>query len=94
MSALAAIHTKHACAASRSAFHAAAATGTALAGKGPVLLVMDNGWASADDWVRRKEAAGALLDRARLARVEAVRKPCVVGHVPAGGKALTLDDLM
>jgi hypothetical protein len=32
-----------------------------------VLLVMDNGWASADDWVRRKEAAGALLDRAERA---------------------------
>jgi hypothetical protein len=41
--------------------------GTALAGKGPVLLVMDNGWASAGDWVRRKEAAGALLDRAERA---------------------------
>ena len=41
--------------------------GTALAGKGPVLLVIDNGWASADDWVRRKEAAGALLDRAERA---------------------------
>jgi hypothetical protein len=41
--------------------------GTLLAGKGPVLLVMDNGWASADDWVRRKEAAGALLDRAERA---------------------------
>ncbi|MGD0104717.1 MAG: DUF4159 domain-containing protein [Rhodopila sp.] len=41
--------------------------GTALAGKGPVLLVMDNGWAAADDWARRKEAAGALLDRAERA---------------------------
>jgi len=41
--------------------------GTALAGKGPVLLVMDNGWASADDWARRKEAANALLDRAERA---------------------------
>ncbi len=41
--------------------------GTALAGKGPVLLVIDNGWASANDWVRRKEAAGALLDRAERA---------------------------
>ncbi len=25
--------------------------GTALAGKGPVLLVMDNGWAAANDWI-------------------------------------------
>jgi hypothetical protein len=41
--------------------------GTVLAGKGPVLLVMDNGWASANDWIRRKEAAGALLDRAERA---------------------------
>jgi hypothetical protein len=41
--------------------------GTALAGKGPVLLVMDNGWAAATDWVRRKDAAGALLDRAERA---------------------------
>ena len=41
--------------------------GIALAGSGPVLLVMDNGWAAADDWVRRKEAAGALLDRAERA---------------------------
>ena len=41
--------------------------GTALAGKGTVLLVIDNGWASANDWVRRKEAAGAMLDRAERA---------------------------
>jgi Domain of unknown function (DUF4159)/Aerotolerance regulator N-terminal len=41
--------------------------GTVLAGKGPVLLVVDNGWASATDWIRRKEAAGALLDRAERA---------------------------
>jgi hypothetical protein len=41
--------------------------GTTLAGHGPVLLVMDNGWAAADDWARRKEAAGALLDRAERA---------------------------
>src|SRR3978361_2138356 len=28
--------------------------GTAPGGNGPVLLVIDNGWASANDWVRRK----------------------------------------
>jgi hypothetical protein len=49
--------------------------GTALAGKGPVLLVIDNGWASADDWVRRKEAAGALLDRAERAGRKAALLP-------------------
>ena len=41
--------------------------GTALAGKGPVLLVMDNGWASADDWVApqgsRRRAAGPRRTR-------------------------------
>lgn len=37
--------------------------GKALAGKGPVLVVVDNGWAAANDWTRRKEAAGTLLDR-------------------------------
>ena len=41
--------------------------GSALAGSGPVLLVMDNGWGAANDWVRRKDAAGALLDRAERA---------------------------
>jgi hypothetical protein len=41
--------------------------GSALAGKGPVLLVMDNGWASANDWARRKEAANSLLDRVERA---------------------------
>ena len=46
--------------------------GAALNGSGPVLLVIDNGWASASDWVRRKEAAGALLDRAERAGRKAV----------------------
>jgi hypothetical protein len=36
-------------------------------GDGPVLLVIDNGWAAAADWPRRMEAAGAVLDRAARA---------------------------
>jgi Domain of unknown function (DUF4159)/Aerotolerance regulator N-terminal len=55
--------------------------GTALAGNGPVLLVMDNGWAAANDWVRRKEAAGALLDRAERAG----RKAALLNSAPDGG---------
>jgi hypothetical protein len=55
--------------------------GTVLAGKGPVLLVMDNGWASADDWARRKEAAGVLLDRAERAG----RKAALLATAPDGG---------
>src|ERR1700742_4597411 len=35
-----------------------------LPGTGPVLLVVDNGWASAVDWPRRVQAANMVLDRA------------------------------
>ena len=35
-----------------------------LAGQGPVLLVMDDGWTSAADWGARIQAAGGVLDRA------------------------------
>jgi hypothetical protein len=42
---------------------------------------MDNGWAAANDWVRRKEAAGALLDRAERAG----RKAALLNSAPDGG---------
>jgi len=38
--------------------------GSTLPGSGPVLLVLDNGWASANDWPRRTQAANVALDRA------------------------------
>ena len=38
--------------------------GSALLGSGPVLLVVDNGWAAATDWPKRMQAANAALDRA------------------------------
>ena len=41
--------------------------GARLPGNGPMLLVMDNGWASATDWPRRMQAANAALDRAARA---------------------------
>jgi hypothetical protein len=41
--------------------------GSSMAGSGPVLLVVDNGWASAGDWLRRMQAATAVLDRAERA---------------------------
>ncbi len=41
--------------------------GQALPGSGPVLLVIDDGWASAGDWPRRMQAADAVLDRAERA---------------------------
>ena len=41
--------------------------GSTLSGSGPVLLVVDNGWASAGDWPRRMQAANSVLDRAERA---------------------------
>ena len=38
--------------------------GASLTGRGPTLLVVDNGWASAPEWPRRMEAASSVLDRA------------------------------
>ncbi|OJW28250.1 MAG: hypothetical protein BGO51_25625 [Rhodospirillales bacterium 69-11] len=38
--------------------------GARLAGSGPVLLVVDNGWAAAPDWPKRMQAAEGVLDRA------------------------------
>src|SRR5665213_1435586 len=35
-----------------------------MAGTGPVLLVIDNGWAAAADWPRRMLMANTVLDRA------------------------------
>jgi hypothetical protein len=42
--------------------------GTALPGAGPVLLVIDNGWAAGPDWAARQQAASAVLDRAERDR--------------------------
>lgn len=57
--------------------------GTSLVGSGPLLVVMDNGWASANDWARRKEAAGAMLDRAERTG----RKAALLITAPDGGGA-------
>jgi Domain of unknown function (DUF4159)/Aerotolerance regulator N-terminal len=38
-----------------------------MAGGGPVLLVIDNGWASAPEWPRRIQMANTVLDRAARA---------------------------
>src|SRR5271165_1853123 len=41
--------------------------GSRLAGSGPVLLVVDNGWAAASDWPQRMQAANGVLDSAARA---------------------------
>jgi Domain of unknown function (DUF4159)/Aerotolerance regulator N-terminal len=47
--------------------------GSGLPGNGPVLVVMDNGWASAPDWPRRVQAVNLVLDRvARTGREAAL----------------------
>lgn len=38
--------------------------GTAIGGNGPLLLVIDNGWAAGPDWSARLAAAEAVLDQA------------------------------
>jgi hypothetical protein len=39
----------------------------ALPGSGPILLVIDNGWAAAPDWTARRDTALRLIDSAREA---------------------------
>ena len=41
--------------------------GAGFAGHGPMLLVIDNGWASAAAWPKRMQAANTMLDRASRA---------------------------
>ena len=57
--------------------------GSTLAGSGPVLLVVDNGWASAGDWPRRMQAANTVLDRAERAG----RQVALLATAPDGSAA-------
>ena len=57
--------------------------GSMLAGSGPVLLVVDNGWASAGDWPRRMQAADTVLDRAERAG----RQVALLATAPDGAGA-------
>ena len=57
--------------------------GSMLAGSGPVLLVVDNGWASAGDWLRRMQAADTVLDRAERAG----RQVALLATAPDGAGA-------
>ncbi len=57
--------------------------GSTLAGSGPVLLVVDNGWASASDWLRRMQAANTVLDRAERAG----RQVALLATAPDGAGA-------
>src|ERR1700744_4606462 len=66
---------------------------SALPGRGPVLLVIDDGWAAASDWSARMQAAESILDRAEragrpvalltTARSETDAKPRALAAMPA-----------
>ncbi len=51
-------------------------------GDGPLLLAMDQGWASAPEWAARKAAAQAVLDEAREAGRPVMFWPLASGDVP------------
>ena len=53
-----------------------------LAGTGPILLIVDNGWAGAADWPARQEALGDLLAEAGREGRQVVLVPTAA---PAGG---------
>jgi hypothetical protein len=70
--------------------------GRAMPGDGPVLLAIDNGWASAGDWPRRMQAAASVLDRAqrsgRLAALLATA-PSQSGAAPTVSPPMPVADL-
>ena len=66
-------------------------TGPALAGTGPLLLVLDDGWAAAPDWAARLAAAGAVLDQAdRAGRAVALLTTAPDGAGAAPGVSTVL----
>ena len=70
--------------------------GSTLAGSGPVLLVVDNGWASAGDWLHRMQAANTVLDRAeRAGRQVALlaTAPDGAGATPQAAAPMPIPDL-
>jgi Domain of unknown function (DUF4159)/Aerotolerance regulator N-terminal len=70
--------------------------GSTLPGSGPVLLVMDNGWASASDWPRRMQAASTLLDRVERTGRQAALLPTArdeSGSAPQATAPMPVADL-
>ncbi len=58
-----------------------------MAGSGPVLLVIDNGWAAAADWPRRMQMANTMLDRVARAGRPAALLATAAGETGAAPKA-------
>ncbi len=70
--------------------------GASLPGSGPVLLVLDDGWAAAADWPQRMAAAQSVLDRAeRAGRPAALLSTAAAedGTAPIAGPPMPVADL-
>ena len=61
-----------------------------LAGTGPLLLVVDNGWASAASWSERRQAISAAIDRAGRDSRTVVLAPTAPGEQIGGPIAANL----
>ena len=67
-----------------------------LEGGGPVLLAIDNGWATAADWPRRVQMANTVLDRAARAGRQAAlltTAPGETGAVPRASAPMPVADV-
>jgi hypothetical protein len=58
-----------------------------IAGSGPLVLAVDNGWAAARQWDERRAALGRLIDRAEREG----RRIVLLGTAPAAGSAAPPD---
>lgn len=62
--------------------------GEAVAGNGPILLMVDNGWAHPDQWQQRLDQARAIIEEAR----DAGRPLAISFTVAANGASTALDN--
>lgn len=70
--------------------------GASLAGGGPLVLVVDDGWSAAPDWPRRVAAANGVLDRAERAGREVVlvtTAPSETAAAPAATPAMPVSEM-
>ena len=61
-----------------------------LSGTGPVVIVIDDGWASAKNWAQRQNTAANIIDQAERDR----RAVAIVTTAPGEGKSRALESLM
>jgi len=64
---------------------------SSLQGDGPVLIVMDDGWASAQDWQAKRDTALAIISEARDAGRTVILQG-TAGHEKWSGEPLTPED--